>query len=60
MKKTLLKKELLKKLALSKETLRNLGSSDLRDAVGGATNTCNCNTNNWTCNSLNTCGSVYC
>ena len=58
MKKKLLKNELLKKLALSKETLRNLESSDLRDAVGGATLT-TCNTNG-ACNTRNTCGSIYC
>ncbi|HVG06877.1 MAG TPA: hypothetical protein VNM67_04170 [Thermoanaerobaculia bacterium] len=56
MKKKLLKKELLKKLALSKETLRNLESSDLRDAVGGATYapcSTNCDTRGW-------CASHYC
>ena len=37
-----MKKKLVKKLVLPKETLRELRAAELEDAVGGATATCEC------------------
>jgi hypothetical protein len=50
-----MKKQIEKKLRLSKETLRNLSERELLDAVGGATTTCSGTTSSCTNSECPTC-----
>jgi hypothetical protein len=53
-------KKQLKKLSLSKETLRNLSGHEMKGVVGGVTNTC-CNSSGGTVDTCTpTCNTRWC